>query len=196
MVEDNPAITSTPILDFVRKSMQKERKRYRAPRSLSLQCFAFETLPSTILILNLFCGCVNTFFYCLVQALKKITKKTEKIIAITIVKIFLHLFFAHTTYYTSNTIFCRTNFLKTVQVIRYLQTIHYNGVTTDDHITSPKVYAGFNSTSSFFVLPIQGSGIICLSQSCIDGINPKSSATCCSPTQRVGIFLPLDNMIV
>jgi hypothetical protein len=43
------------------------------------------------------------------------------------------LFFAHTTYYTSNTIFCRTNFLKTVQVIRYLQTIHYNGVTTDDH---------------------------------------------------------------
>jgi hypothetical protein len=35
------------------------------------------------------------------------------------------LFFAHTTYYTSNTIFCRTNFLKTVQVIRYLQTICY-----------------------------------------------------------------------
>ena len=138
MVEVNPAIPSTPILDFVRKSVQKERKRYRAPCSLSLQCFAFETLPSTILILNLFCGCVNTFFYCLVQALKKITEKTEKIIAIAIVKIFLHLFFAHTTYYTSNTIFCRTNFFKTVQVIRYLQTIHYNGVTTDDQAPHQK----------------------------------------------------------
>jgi hypothetical protein len=33
------------------------------------------------------------------------------------------LFLAHTTYYTLNTIFCRTNFLKTVQVIRYFQTI-------------------------------------------------------------------------
>ena len=105
-----PQSPQQPILDFVRKSTQKERKRYTAPRSLSLQCFAFETLPSTVLILNLFCGCVNTFFYCLVQALKKITKKTEKIIAITIVKIFLHLFFAHTMYYTSNTIYCRTIF--------------------------------------------------------------------------------------
>jgi hypothetical protein len=35
------------------------------------------------------------------------------------------LFFAHTSYYTSNTIFCRTNFFKTAQVIRYLQTICY-----------------------------------------------------------------------
>ena len=105
-----PQSPQQPILDFVRKSAQKERKRYTAPRSFPLQCFAFETLPSAVYILNLFYGCVNTFFYCLVQALKKITKKTEKIIAIAIVKIFLHLFFAHTTYYTSNTIYCRTIF--------------------------------------------------------------------------------------
>jgi len=137
MVEDNPAITSTPILDFVRKSTQKERKKYRAPRSLSLQCFAFETLPSTVLILNLFCGCVNTFFYCLFQAFKKITKKTEKIIAITIVKIFLHLFFAHTTYYTSNTIFCRTIFLKQRKFFGTCKRFALTEATTDDqyHLT-------------------------------------------------------------
>ena len=127
MVEVNPAIPSTPILDFVRKSTQKERKRYRAPRSFPLQCFAFETLPSTVLMLIFFYDLVNTFFYSLWDILQHIIEKTEKTIAITIIKIFLYLFFAHTTYYTSNTIFCRTIFLKTVQVVRYLQTICFNG---------------------------------------------------------------------
>ena len=125
MVEVNPAIPSTPILDFVRKSTQKERKRYRAPRSFPLQCFAFETLPSTVYILIFFYDRVNSFFYSFSNALQNINKKTENIIAITIVQIFLHLFFAHTPYYTSNTIFCRTKFFKTAQVVRYLQTICY-----------------------------------------------------------------------
>lgn len=116
-------------------------------------------------------------------------------VVVVLVK-FSNLFYCSSPYYTSNTIFCRTIFLKSESSSVLPNDLLITEATTDDQYHLTKVYATFNSTSSFFVLPIQGSGIICLSQSCIDGINPKSSATCCSPIQRVGIFLPLDNVIV
>ena len=52
------------------------------------------------------------------------------------------------------------------------------------------------SASIFSVRPIQASGRIALTQSVKLGMKPRSSRTCCSPTQRVGMILPVDSVIV
>ena len=43
---------------------------------------------------------------------------------------------------------------------------------------------------------IHGWGAIWISQSCRLGMKPQSSFTCCSPTHRTGITLPLLRVIV
>src|SRR6516165_4422563 len=43
---------------------------------------------------------------------------------------------------------------------------------------------------------IQGSGRMHLTQSANDGMYPRSSITCCSPTQRVGMTRPEDKVMV
>jgi hypothetical protein len=43
---------------------------------------------------------------------------------------------------------------------------------------------------------IQGSGRMAFTQSAKDGMKPRSSMTCCSPTQRVGITRPDDSVMV
>lgn len=44
--------------------------------------------------------------------------------------------------------------------------------------------------------PIQGSGRIAFTQSAKEGMKPRSSMTCCSPIQRVGITRPDDSVMV
>jgi hypothetical protein len=44
--------------------------------------------------------------------------------------------------------------------------------------------------------PHQGKGRMARIQSAKDGMKPRSSFTCCSPTQRVGIILPVDSFSV
>ena len=44
--------------------------------------------------------------------------------------------------------------------------------------------------------PIQGKGRMARIQSAKDGMKPRSSLTCCSPTQRVGITLPVESVSV
>lgn len=55
---------------------------------------------------------------------------------------------------------------------------------------------GSTSASIRCVRPIQGAGWIARAQSAKDGIWPRSSRTCCSPTHRAGITLPVDRVIV
>src|SRR5229473_1739816 len=57
-------------------------------------------------------------------------------------------------------------------------------------------YGGSTSRSICCVRPIHGSGRIHFIQSAKDGMRPRSSTTCCSPTQRVGMTRPDDKVMV
>src|ERR1017187_665711 len=49
---------------------------------------------------------------------------------------------------------------------------------------------------SLVARPIQRFGRIAVAQSAKDGMNPRSSRTCCSPTHRVGMTRPVERVIV
>ena len=87
---------------------------------------------------------------------------------------------------------------KAIAALDLLPRLHLDEEGSDD----PE-YSGFAlsqqdgpGSSILSVRPIQGSGRIALTQSVKLGMNPRSSRTCCSPTQRVGMILPVDSVIV
>lgn len=69
-----------------------------------------------------------------------------------------------------------------------------------EHGHSPSVPVEVDNISTScsirWVRPIQAAGRIALTQSAKDGMKPRSSRMCCSPTHRVGMTRPVESLMV